>query len=165
MVDAIEAVERRRRLIRGILLAIIIGTLPFYCIGFVLWGTAPSSASRTPTATFTPIGGDVTLQPTQTATTLVTTTLVPTTILLPSPTGIIIFPTRILSPSPTFLLPPTIAPTLTSAPTNTPIPASDTPFPTLLPPTNTLEPTATSERPTEPPPVEETVPPIEVTKE
>jgi hypothetical protein len=62
--DTFVAVQQRRRNLRIVLFVIIIATLPFYCAGILLLGTAPqstasSSATRTPT--FTPI--EHTVQP------------------------------------------------------------------------------------------------------
>ncbi len=77
----IEAIEKRRRIIRIILFVIIFGTTPFYCVGFLLWGTAkPRGATvGTPLVTNTPIGNGV----------IVTNTLFPTlTPIVGTPTGI-----------------------------------------------------------------------------
>src|SRR5690242_12484137 len=61
--DVVAAVARRQRNIRIVLFVIILMTTPFYCIGFLLWGTAqPRSPVATPTVatTNTPIGGNIT---------------------------------------------------------------------------------------------------------
>jgi len=43
----IEAIEKTGRAIRIVLFIIVLGTLPFYCAGFVLWGTAkPRGAAQ-----------------------------------------------------------------------------------------------------------------------
>ena len=47
--NQLGAVERRRRNLRIVLFAIILGTLPLYCLGFLLWGTSPQQNARTPT--------------------------------------------------------------------------------------------------------------------
>lgn len=132
---------RRRQNIRLVLFLIILATLPFYCVGFALWGFAPQSGGRTPTpsstvrATVTPLatrtpGG---LFPTSGVATLISTPgqFIPPPV-LPTFNG---FATATF----TFPTPPTLAPTLTlpmfptatSAPviTNTSIPfATETPF-------------------------------------
>ena len=132
---------RRRQNIRLVLFLIILATLPFYCVGFALWGFAPQSSGSTPPpsstvrATVTPLatrtpGG---LFPTSGVATLMNTPgqFIPPPV-LPTfgsfATATFIFPT-----------PPTLAPTLTlpsfptatTAPviTNTTIPfITDTPF-------------------------------------
>lgn len=160
--DEYADVYRRRNVLRGVLLVIIIGTLPFYCLGFVLWGNAPQALDRitaTSTETNTPIGGDLTLTTTNTPTQIVTTTLLAT--LQPSPSGFTppiatrflsatpFFPTATLAPTLTFA-PPTITPAPSDTPSPippspTPLPpASDTPQPTI----EILDPTATFEEPT-----------------
>jgi hypothetical protein len=138
--DQLDIIERRRRNLRVILFAVILGTLPLYCLGILLWGTAPQ--------------GDVTPQPTSIAsltpiiigspsvTPLATNTQVtlPTFILPNTPTQFVpatFFPTFIF---PTLTPTPFIFPTLTSAPTLTPFPTL-TPLPTL---TNTLIPLPTA---------------------
>ena len=47
--NQLGAVERRRRNLRIVLFSIILGTLPLYCLGILLWGTAPQQNPRTPT--------------------------------------------------------------------------------------------------------------------
>jgi hypothetical protein len=152
MIDPIEAVERRRRLLRGVLLAIIIGTIPFYCLGFWLWGTAPQAGGNenTPAPTNTAIGGGT---PSRTPTSLFTTTPLPTLTPPQIPTssggGGGGFPPQPTAVFPTAFIPsPTTAPSFTPFPSATPFVPSATPFPTLtwtpLPPaTNTLPPTLT----------------------
>jgi hypothetical protein len=134
--QAIEALERRRRNIRIILFVIILGTLPFYCAGFLLWGTAPrqSSSQGINTATFTPIGRDVTpsrtLPPTSTS---IFASATPRSGLQPTPLQFI--PPPRPTATLTVFIPPvdTLAPTLTPYPTNTSAPAPTNP----PPPTNT----------------------------
>lgn len=112
--------ERSQRNIRIVLFIIILATLPFYCIGFFLWGTAPAAtvrATATPTLTFTPLAVDET--PLATATdgppVLVTATVTGEP-LQPTPNpiipGIPVNPTRFLSPTP-FGVTPIIIPTVT----------------------------------------------------
>ncbi|NOG51850.1 MAG: hypothetical protein HND48_22275 [Chloroflexi bacterium] len=67
MLDQAAITERRRQLLRVILVGIIFTTVPFYCLGFFLWGTAPqrTNNSELPTATTTLLGASATLRPTQ----------------------------------------------------------------------------------------------------
>ena len=60
--QTLESIQRRRRMIRIILFVIILGTMPFYCVGFLLWGTAkPAGAEQhSVLPTSTPIGIDLT---------------------------------------------------------------------------------------------------------
>ncbi len=147
-----RAIERRRRFLRIGLFLVILGTLPFYCAGFVLLGTAGRGETRragTATPTFTPIGQDSpatgTLPPTLDflATATQFSPLRPTPLQFNPPP---VFPTA------TFFFPPTTVfiPTATFAPTLTP-------FPTSVPPTFTPPPTLTpvptfTPLPTDPPP-------------
>ncbi len=158
MIDIYAAVERRRRLYRAVFLGITVLTLPFYCIGFALLGSA-GGGSRQPTATITPIGANRTQTATHTRAPVTTTTLLPTSV-LPQPTSFIPQPTVFI---PTFEV-PTLAPTLTSPPTFIPeptftdlpptepptlppiLPPTDTPVP-VFDPTNTLEPLPTESIP------------------
>jgi hypothetical protein len=134
-----EALEQRRRNWRIALGTIILITLPFYCAGIFLWGTAPQRAT-TPTP----------LPPTTQGPQVVTATP-----LLPSPTplgGFIpsitplpitpLFPTQPGFPTPiqpTIFI-PTLAPTVTRflsptpfiQPTNPP-PPTPIPQPTAIP--------------------------------
>jgi hypothetical protein len=153
--QTLEALERRKRIIRIILFLIILSTTPFYCAGFLLWGTArPEGAEdRATIATSTPIGGNLTptRQPTLTALPLTITVLAP---LQPTPlqfipinpgggTGGGTSPTQIFVQPTIFIPTATLAPTLTPFPTNAP-PATQTPLPTDAPlPTNTPEPLPT----------------------
>jgi hypothetical protein len=153
-----ESADGSRRNLRIALFAIILLTLPFYCIGFVLWSVAPQSpgaalATRTPTLTLTPStlepsdtpGVTLTLPPFVTPTGV--SPLLPTPIQFNTP-GLLtpILPPTSLPPT-VFIPPPTIAPTLTFVPpppTNTPVPPTITP----IPPTNTSAPPPTVELPT-----------------
>ena len=116
----VQDANKRRQTLRTILFIVILGTLPFYCLGIWLWGTSPESnaqqATETISPTWTPIGGDIT----------VTLTLMPSitplvTGTLPSPLQPTPFQfqppaaTRFLSPTPQVFIP-----TSTSAPTLTP---------------------------------------------
>lgn len=162
-------VDTRRRNLRIVLFIIILGTLPFYFIGFVLWGTAPSGNSPrnlTATATFTPqtlqptITGTIRLDLTMVVTSTLTSPLQPTPIqFIPGGGGSYIPPGGQqpppiqLSPTPIIIIPTaTLAPTLTPYPTETPVPLptsttipifpTDPPLPTDPPP-DTATPTET----------------------
>ena len=123
-------VDRRRRNIRLMLGAIIALTLPFYCAGVILWGTAPQKNVRPttlPAATtpfIPPTVGLASATPATTATPQPGITLLPVTIVVPTavlPT--LVQPTRYLSPTPTFVIP-------TALPTNPPpLPPTETPVP------------------------------------
>lgn len=142
MTRLLSQADKRNRNLRVVLFIIILATLPFYCIGFVLWGTAPSNRAPLPT---TPAAASATpLVEVRTATPPLLVSITPLTSgtqlspLLPTPIqfntpipdgGSILFPP--VSTSPPVLIPTsTLAPTLTPFPTNTPIP----------PPTNTIPP-------------------------
>jgi len=111
----------RRTILRSMLFFIILGTLPFYLLGFIVLGSGGSSNAETalteePTVTLTPLGADITETPTNTPT--------PTR----DATSTQISP---LQPTPLQFVPPTRIP-----PTATPIPIiipTDTPAPTLTP--------------------------------
>lgn len=150
--EALESVGRRRRNIRIILFVIILGTLPFYCAGFFLWGTArPRLQSiATPEQTNTPIGADIT--PTVGLPTITPLNLTPTLLspLQPTPLQFVPInrPPTSLPPTATVYLVPiiptdTLAPTLTLIPSATPLPSA-TPAPSVTPPpTETPVPTNT----------------------
>lgn len=162
--DTFLAVEQRRRNLRIVLFVIIVATLPFYCAGILLIGTAPQNtasagASRTPT--FTPIARTVTVtvtvRPSNTPFGLTATQLSP---LLPTPGQFQPVATRFLSPTP-FVLPTTfVLPTSTNAPTLTPYPTNP-PAPTNIPPTWTPIPTL-QPLPTQAPPPTEFILPTDV---
>jgi hypothetical protein len=153
--------ESRRRNLRIGLFVIILATLPFYCIGFILWAAAPQTSGVR--ATSTPTLPPATREPTSTLAATVTLPpfVTPTSLgpLQPTPgqfftpgTNItpILPPTS--TPPPVFIPSSTPAPTLTPIPqpTNTPIPQpSNTPLPqpsnTPIPqPSNTPLPEPTS---------------------
>lgn len=140
------ATETRRRNWRIALATIIAITVPFYCAGFFLWGTAPQ---RTPTPvptdasnpqiitatslppTVTPLGGFI-----PSVTPLGITPFFPTqdsgfpTPQLPT----LVLPTRFLSPTPQIVQPtnpppPTNAPPPTNPPPPTQPLITDTPLP------------------------------------
>ena len=170
--DSFTAIERRRRTLRIVLFSVILGTLPLYCLGFFLWGTAPNPAAntRTPTPTTTiraattvAPNGTNTLFPSATQPLINTpgqtfpTAVIPPTFVFPTQTPIIIFPTLTTAPSltpvPTFTpITPTLTWTTIPIPTSTPITPTLTwtPItPTFAPPTETPTPTETmTETPT-----------------
>ncbi|GAB4527058.1 MAG: hypothetical protein OHK0046_44500 [Anaerolineae bacterium] len=142
--ETAEAILRRRTLVRTILFLVILGTLPFYLLGFILWGTAQDpnapEATNTPPATNTITGLDATA-----TNPLVTSTPRPTETQaepLPPTSPPFTIPTRFLSATPTLFIP-----TSTTAPTLTPPVPTDTPTPT---PTNTDVPPQPTEIPTLP---------------
>lgn len=146
--------DNSRRNLRVTLFIIILATLPFYCIGFILWAAAPQVPANsliTQTATLPPVTREPTrtLAATDELPAFVTPTsfspLQPTPLQFTPPGGGITFPTPFLPP--TIIPPPVFIPTSTSAPTLTPIPQ----------PTNTPVPPPTSTPP--PPPTDTPVPP------
>jgi hypothetical protein len=164
--EQLESIERRRRTLRIIFMGIIVLTVPFYCVGFFLWATAPSQgATNRLTPTITPI--DQTLRP--------TTTLLPTSAALATMTAA----GGTLRPTPGQYIPPIIVtaafssptpgsvfiPTSTTAPSLTPFPSS-TPFifptPTTAPllPTFTPIPIFPTNTPQPPPPTNTDTPPL-----
>jgi hypothetical protein len=166
--DSISDAVGTRRTTRLLLLAIIVLTLPCYCLGFVLLAYAPADETEstaaptnatlggitsTPffTATYTPFG--LTATPTQASGPLLAT---PGQIYLPTNTPFVWpTPTLTLTPTsqptgmPTLTEAPTLTPTLTLIPTSLP-PDTEAPLPTDEPvATDTLIPTVA---PTEGPP-------------
>lgn len=138
--DTVESLDRRRTVVRSVLFMIILGTLPLYILGFVLWGTATDSNAQVndpltqqPLVTNTPLGqGDLprtsTLRPTSTP-----ISTLPPLVNTPNqsfPTVPVFLPT-----STSFVFPTsTTAPTLTPLPTNTPVPQNTAiPQPSLTP--------------------------------
>lgn len=141
MGPTVDDLERRRRNIRLILLTIILITLPFYCVGIVLWGTAPQRPAQaiTPAATLpaqlspTPLVVTATLPGEPSITPLPITvdfgTVLPPTSFLPVTPSPAILPTRFISPTPPVIL-PTAAPLATDTPPGPPpIPVDFTPLP------------------------------------
>jgi len=150
MLDSASGLERRRQLLRIVLMVLIVLTIPFYCFGFYLWGTAPQAvpARTTPTAlgaTNTPLGGgNLTVTATSTIPLFGSATLplfpTPVTFFTPFPTSI--------QPATFVFLTPTLAPSLTFAPTSTLFPTNTNVPPSLIPPSNTPVPTNTIAPPT-----------------
>jgi hypothetical protein len=180
MFDFFGDVSDTRRTTRIVLMAIILTTLPCYCLGFALWALAPDDRSSNPPQSTSATLGGATSSPnfTPTFTSFFTQTFTPQGgPLQPSPTQYNLFPTAFRTNTP-FVFPtafPTntlfVLPTLTSAPTmtrtptlapsNTPLPQpTDTPIPqptdTPIPlPTDTLPPPPTE--PLEPTPTQESL--------
>ncbi|MDE2856802.1 MAG: thrombospondin type 3 repeat-containing protein [Chloroflexota bacterium] len=107
-IDVIQGSSNRNQSLRFLMLIIIVGTFPFYCLGLIIIGSAPADnaqALASPTersnATFTPLGGD------QIAWTIASASPVR----IPS-----ITPLSILQPTPRQFIPPTAAPTDSFAP-------------------------------------------------
>ena len=123
--------SKRQRTTYGLLVALLLLTIPCYCLGFVVLGNAPPLPWLTPTVRAT-----VSL-PTPTSP-------VPTAMATLSPA---VLPTETLEPTPTQFFPTVVpAPTPTEAPiatlTLTPVPATATLTPT---PSTTVTPTAPPE--------------------
>ena len=127
-------IEQRRRNWRIALGTIIAITIPFYCAGIFLWGTAPQKATPTPIGTqqpqivtatsfpptATPLGGFI-----PSVTPLAITPLFPT-----QDTGFPTqsFPTLVIPPTVTrFLSPTPPLPTQAPPPTNAPLPTNPPP--------------------------------------
>src|SRR5690606_13720338 len=148
--DPLANITGSQRTIRIALLAIILLTLPCYCLGAILLATAPESEAARSTGTQPPTLGGRTASPTVTPFTFASPTprsepLRPTaTQLFLYPTvPQIAFPTATITPLPTATPQPqpTVAPTLTVPPTAT-LPPTDVPAPTDAPePTDEPEPT------------------------
>jgi hypothetical protein len=150
-----EFMAHRQRNIRIVLFVIIVATLPFYCAGFYLWGTASPRSSLNGTATLaatnTPIGANITASPGLPTPTLLPLTATALSPLLPTPLQFVP-PVRPPATATVFL--PPIIPTSTAAPSLTPFPSA-TPFiPSATPiplPTNTPLPPLPTETPIPPP--------------
>ncbi len=141
-----EILNRRTTTVRTILFLIILGTLPLYLVGFLLWATAPaddgsgSGLDATPTiaGTFTPIGSDATATEPRPTNTPFPTLPGP----LATPRQFATSPNRIPTSSGPVFPQPTLAPTLTFPPTFAPptVMATTIPLPTVVIPTNTQPP-------------------------
>jgi hypothetical protein len=165
LLDALAEPIDRRRGTRLLLLAIIVLSLPCYCLGFVLLAYAPASDDdTTPRATIPTLGGITSTAFTTPTPTRFGPSATPTQFgnpLLPTPGQVIlrtntpfVWPTLI--PTWTSLPWPTTAPTITPIPTNTLAP-SPTLKPTDQPPPPTDEPPPPTDEP--PPPTDEPPPP------
>ena len=139
-----DAISRRRTFVRVGLFVVILGTMPFYVLGFILWGTASDadagSETTIATATNTAIGeNEASATPLDTSTPIVFATIdqLRSTPLQYNPP--VVIPTN----PPAIIPTSTNAPTLTLFPTNTPVPqATNTEAPTDVPlPTDTEIPT------------------------
>ncbi len=145
--DQLEAIERRRRNLRIVLFIIILATLPFYCAGILLWGSAPPrtrpitattpavlttrtvvTATRIQLPSITPLGTLVNT-PGQFFTFVAPTRFITATF-LPATATDFIFPTSTFAP--TLTLPPTQPPPPTTPPTPIPI-DTEIPPPTEIP--------------------------------
>lgn len=156
-----EIIERRRTVLRVSLFFVILGTMPFYLLGFVLWGTTPDRQASVQLTTQAP--QDTPISNTATNTLSATNTLAPLPTSAPlGPTPGQFFP-PVIVPTNTFV--PVIIPTATPAPTLTPFPTNTPPptntevivIPTFTPvPTNTDPPPPTAELPTPLPPPSDT---------
>jgi hypothetical protein len=141
MLSRQEAFEQRRHNLRLVFVIIIMFTIPFYCAGVFLWGTAPPRSRPTQTpGTPPPTGAASLIPPTDTPFGQVATiTPLPITVDFPTasiPTAAIptaVIPTRYLSPTPQIVL-PTAAPFVTDTPIPPPITFTPLPFDTLPPP-------------------------------
>ena len=119
-VDVIQGSNNRSQTLRLLMLLIIVGTFPFYCLGVIIIGSAPvedveaiQQQTEASAATFTPLGADITPSVT------------------PSP-----YPTRFATDTPVSILRPTpyqFVPPPTSAPTNAVAQTVATAAPTLPP--------------------------------
>ena len=64
-IDVIQGSSNRNQSLRFLMLLIIMGTFPFYCLGVFIIGSAPAdnvrptaSLTQLSNATFTPLGGE-----------------------------------------------------------------------------------------------------------
>lgn len=165
-------IERRRRILRIVLFVIILGTLPFYCAGFLLLGTARQARVRdvTPPPTSTLLQNvRPTFTPFPTLRLAVTVTqlspLRPTPLqfnpgfpVVPTSPIIILPPTQVFIPTNTFA--PTLTPFPTQVPPTNPPPATWTPLPTDVPPPTEI-PTDVPPPPTDVPPPTAAPPPTD----
>lgn len=131
-----------QRTIRIALLAIILLTLPCYCLGAVLLATAPASKATRLGGTQPPTLGGVTASPTVTPCSFFTPTArtdplraTSTQLFLYPTVPPIAWPTMTITPVPTWtpLPQPTTAPTITVPPSPT-LPPTNIPVPTDAPP-------------------------------
>jgi hypothetical protein len=149
MTQLFSSVESSQRNLRVVLFIIILATLPFYCLGFILWGAAPApSAARgtsTPTQTLPPVTQALTNTPSATAGFGPLATVTSFSPLQPTPRQFLppggVNPVVPLPPTSTQI--PVVFPTATSAPTLTPIP-SFTPIPQATATTVEIFPTSTT---------------------
>lgn len=112
-----QAADAKKKRIRTILIAIIIATIPCYCLGLALLRIAGDASKPTPTAL-----------PTQPPPTAVVEVATPTFTEVPPPT---MTPLPVIVPTETWT--PTMTFTLLVPPTRTPLPETPTPEPTLVP--------------------------------
>ncbi|MFZ4827465.1 MAG: hypothetical protein ACOYLB_08915 [Phototrophicaceae bacterium] len=130
-------IEENRRRNRILLMGIILATLPFYCVGGILFFLAPNPQPTPPPTvlvTVTPYGGEsvgTIVRASDTPAPLATQTLVPTPTNQTLPTQALGVPatpiparTATFTPIPTLTHTPFVPPTATAAPSITPIPAA-----------------------------------------
>ncbi len=176
MFDFFSGPMNSRQKTRMALMAIIVLTLPCYCLGMVLLAYAPSGTSTPRPQATSPTLGGITIQPAASITPFLTATFTPYgaplqatpyQLYLPTNTPFYLPPTQ--APFPTLTIPPsltsaptiTIAPSPTLAPTNTlapTVPPTDIPLPTATnapAPTDIPAPTAAPLPTDEPPPTQE----------
>lgn len=129
-IDVIQGSSNRNQRLRVLMLLIIIGTFPFYCLGIILIGSAPlegfvpqATETKAVIATFTPLGAD------QPASTSASASPLP----FPSNT-----PLSILQPTPRQFVPPTAIPTQHFVAQTV-----ESPAPTIAQPTEAIEPFGT----------------------
>ena len=91
-IDVIQGSSNRNQSLRLLMLLIIFGTIPFYCVGIILIGSAPigdaaaiATATELSNATFTPLGAEQLASPTQIAQPTLYPSLTPLSVLLPTP--------------------------------------------------------------------------------
>ncbi len=152
-----------RRSLRIVLFLVILATVPFYCVGFLLISLPQERIPPTPQVTGTLPPAARTATPTLLPTSIPLQSVTPISPLLPTPGQFIpggvappvfiptIPPVFIPTPTVPFIPQPTAAPTLTPFPTDEPPPQ---PTATTLPffPTDTETPTATATLEGGPPP-------------
>jgi hypothetical protein len=163
MFDFLSGPMDSRQKTRLALMAIILLTLPCYCLGMVLLAYAPSGTSTPRPQATSPTLGGMTIQPVASITPFMTATFTPYgaplqatpfQLYLPTNTPFYIQPTQ--APLPTLTIPPTLtsAPTITIAPSPTLMPTNP-PLPTDIPlPTATTAPLPTDV----PPPTDASIP-------
>ena len=132
-IDVIQGNSNRNQALRFLMLLIIAGTFPFYCLGVIIIGSAPAADAQPTTtpseasnATFTPLGADQLAWSTVTALPALNASITPLGSLLPTPRQFIpptsvptdnIVAQTVVSPSPTLAeASPTERPTATAGP-------------------------------------------------
>lgn len=131
-IDVIQGNSNRNQTLRLLLLLIIVGTFPFYCLAVIIIGSAPvddaqplAQITEVDNATFTPLGNDKIDPPVISASPLPFASMTPLSILRPTPRQ---------------FLPPTAIPTDQFVAQTVVIPT-----PALVEPTASREPVATAQ--------------------